>query len=61
MTTPEQDEEHIINTSNGSRTVLPTEIAHLMEAQIPNGGSVEGIEEVGVEEEAPVANFPMLP
>lgn len=55
------DEERTIKTSNGSRTMPPAEVAHLMEAQTPSDGSVEGTEEVGAEEEGPVANFLILP
>jgi hypothetical protein len=61
MTTLELDEECTIKTSIGSRTMLPAEVAHLMEAQTPSDGSVEGTEEVGVEEEVPVANSLILP
>lgn len=61
MTALEQDEERTIKTSNGLRTMPPAEVAHLMEVQTPSDGSVEGTEEVGVEDEAPVANFLTLP
>jgi hypothetical protein len=61
MTTLELDEECTIKTSIGSRTMLPAEVAHLMEARTPSDGSVEGTEEVGVEEEVPVANSLILP
>lgn len=61
MTTLEQDEEHTIKTSIGSQTMPLAEVVHLMEARTPSDGSVEGTEEVGVEEEAPVANSLILP
>lgn len=61
MTTLEQVEGRTIKTSNGSRTMPPAEVAHLMEARTASDGSVEGTEEAGVEEEAPEANFLTLP
>lgn len=60
MTVLERDEERTIKTNNGLRTVPPAEVAHLMEAQTLSDGSVEGIEEAEVEEEAHVANFLIL-
>jgi hypothetical protein len=56
-----QGGERTTRIGNGSRTVPLAEVAPLMVAQTPNGGSVEGTEEAGAEEEARAASLPTLP